>query len=118
MREGDWKVIYFYDRKKWELYDLSTDIGEENDLAAARPEVAREMDAKLREIVDYEAVDARAKEYDRRSFRQWRAEEQAAGTYEQTMARIHSGWDDLGEDQITPWAEQDEKLIEQWLGRA
>jgi arylsulfatase A-like enzyme len=47
MRDGSWKVIYFYDRKKWELYDLSTDIGEQNDLASARPERLHELAGKL-----------------------------------------------------------------------
>ncbi len=32
MRNGDLKVIYFYESEKWELYDLSKDIGETNNL--------------------------------------------------------------------------------------
>jgi len=62
-------------------------------------------------------VDAKVKEYDRRSFRQWRDQQRAAGTYEQNMARIHSGWDNLPDGQIIPWTEQDEKLIDQWLAQ-
>jgi arylsulfatase A-like enzyme len=52
MRKGSWKLIYFYgDGYKdgqgsdpwFELYDLSLDIGETEDLAEARPEVVRSM---------------------------------------------------------------------------
>ena len=32
LREGNWKIIYFFDNKKVELYDLANDIGEKNDL--------------------------------------------------------------------------------------
>ncbi len=37
LRDGRWKVIYFYDREKWELYDLQSDLGEQHDLAATDP---------------------------------------------------------------------------------
>ena len=30
LRSGRWKAIYFYDRKKWELYDLASDVGEQH----------------------------------------------------------------------------------------
>ena len=39
MRDGKWKVIYFYDRRDWELYDLQADISETRDLAGEKPEV-------------------------------------------------------------------------------
>ncbi len=61
------------------------------------------------------AVDAKVKAYDRAAFRQWRARQQAAGTYEQTMARIYSGWNVTSEDQLVPWTEQDERQVERWL---
>ena len=65
--------------------------------------------------MDYEAVDAKVKAYDRAAFRQWRAQQKAAGTYEQTMARIYSGWNVTSEDQLVPWTQQDERQIERWL---
>ena len=42
MRDGDWKLIKFSDRPA-ELYDLSQDISEHNNLALAHPERVREM---------------------------------------------------------------------------
>ncbi|KAA3660938.1 MAG: sulfatase [Calditrichaeota bacterium] len=46
IREGDWKLLRFPDRPA-ELYDLSKDISEVNDLAAEYPEKVREMYKKL-----------------------------------------------------------------------
>jgi len=53
VRTGDWKAVQ--DRKKntWELYDLSKDISEANDIAAAHPEL---LD-KLKIIAEKEHVD-------------------------------------------------------------
>jgi len=73
------------------------------------------MDDLLRRIVDYEAVDAKVKAYDRRSFRTWREEQLAAGMYEQTMALVHSGWDGVSDDEIIPWTGEDERQIQEWL---
>jgi arylsulfatase A-like enzyme/pimeloyl-ACP methyl ester carboxylesterase len=51
MRLGDWKVIYFYEPQRWELYKLASDIGEQHDLSTAQPErlnkLARRMVAEL-----------------------------------------------------------------------
>ncbi len=48
MRVGDWKIIYFYQPKRWELYNLARDIGESNDLATAEPERLAQMAGKLK----------------------------------------------------------------------
>jgi arylsulfatase A-like enzyme len=39
VRSGNWKAIQNGEDAPWELYDLSKDIGEENDLAAEKPEL-------------------------------------------------------------------------------
>jgi len=41
-REGDWKLIRFLD-KPADLYNLSKDIAEQNDLATIYPERVRKM---------------------------------------------------------------------------
>ena len=43
LRKGDWKLIYFHKYSTLELYDLSADIGEQNDLAAKYPEKVQEL---------------------------------------------------------------------------
>jgi len=47
IRQGHYKLIKHYDDNSVELYDLSKDIGETNDLSAALPEKARQMREKL-----------------------------------------------------------------------
>ena len=46
IRRGDWKALYLpqpYGPGAWQLYDLSVDPGEINDLAAARPDKLAEL---------------------------------------------------------------------------
>ncbi len=43
VRQGDFKLIEFYEDGRLELYQLRADIGEKEDLAASRPEKARAM---------------------------------------------------------------------------
>ena len=50
IRDGDWKLVHLRNKKpgaKPELYRLSADIAEENDLAAKEPEKLKELQAKL-----------------------------------------------------------------------
>lgn len=43
VRMGDWKAVRFVLKDKVELYDLSTDPGEQNDVSAGHPEVVEKM---------------------------------------------------------------------------
>jgi len=47
IREGDWKLIEFFDPWRLELYHLTEDIGENNNLAAKMPDKAQAMQKKL-----------------------------------------------------------------------
>jgi arylsulfatase A-like enzyme len=47
MRQGDWKLIHYYEDDKIELYNLKDDLSEQNDLAGDMPEKAKELDNKL-----------------------------------------------------------------------
>lgn len=47
VRCGDWKLVEFYEEEKIELYNLSQDIGERNDLANTFPKKAQELQNKL-----------------------------------------------------------------------
>ena len=44
-RRGDWKAVRAGEEPRTELYHLATDLGEVNNLAAAHPEIVREMEA-------------------------------------------------------------------------
>ncbi|MFO0868945.1 MAG: arylsulfatase [Pirellulales bacterium] len=60
VRMGDWKAVRQQLKTRqpgpWELYDLRTDRGEQQDRAAERPELVREADAILRREVADNAV--------------------------------------------------------------
>jgi len=43
VRAGDYKLIEWYEDGRVELYNLKTDIGEQNDLAAKMPQKAAEL---------------------------------------------------------------------------
>ncbi|MBC8404431.1 MAG: alpha/beta fold hydrolase [Planctomycetes bacterium] len=47
MRLGDWKVIYFYQPQRWELYHLPDDIGEQTNLAAKEQDKLRQMASRM-----------------------------------------------------------------------
>jgi arylsulfatase A-like enzyme len=47
IRQGDYKLIEFYQDNHVELYDLKRDLGEQNDLAGSRPQLAAQLRQKL-----------------------------------------------------------------------
>ena len=47
IRKGDWKLIEFWEYDDVELYDLSQDIGEQNDLSKHYPEKVKELQLAL-----------------------------------------------------------------------
>jgi arylsulfatase A-like enzyme len=114
LQRGPWKYIAYVGYEPM-LFDLVNDPDEVRNLASSRPEVIRELDSQLRKIVDYPAVDAKVKAYDRESFSRWREETKAKGQYEKTMSRIFSGWDDVPAGGMRPWTAADEARIEKWL---
>lgn len=50
IREGEWKLIYFYADQRWELFDLTEDIGERNNLLGKHPDIAKRL---ARSLVDW-----------------------------------------------------------------
>lgn len=47
VRQGDWKLIEFFEDGKIELYNIKDDIGEKNDLAGTMPDKVEELARKL-----------------------------------------------------------------------
>ena len=47
IRSGDFRLVHFYEDGHDELYDLAQDVGESKDLAAAQPERAKGLRARL-----------------------------------------------------------------------
>ena len=57
IREGNYKLFERYEDGRVHLYDLESDIGEQNDLAAEKPELVQEMRKRLHQW--YQEVDAK-----------------------------------------------------------
>ena len=53
---GDWKLIYYYEYDRYELFNLRDDISEQHDLSSARPDIAN----KLRDELNAWTRDVRA----------------------------------------------------------
>jgi arylsulfatase A-like enzyme len=49
VRQGDFKLIEFYEDSKVELYNLKDDIGEKNDLTSKMPDKAKELHQMLKD---------------------------------------------------------------------
>ena len=47
VRNGDWKLIYYYGTGKKELFNISDDIGEKNDLSIRHPEIVKRLSKEL-----------------------------------------------------------------------
>ena len=47
IREGDWKLIHYWENDNEELYNLSTDFGEQNNIIEANTEIAEKLSKKL-----------------------------------------------------------------------
>jgi len=63
VREGDWKLIHYWEDGRDELYNLQTDIGERNNLTDVHPEISSQMSRKLLNWLDkmdakYPALDS------------------------------------------------------------
>ena len=102
IRRGRYKYIVYagYDPQ---LFDLESDPEEIDNLVDSKASLAEEMNTALHELVDCEVVDAKVKQYDRDSYREWRSEigEEA---YELAMSEILPGWSD-----------RERKMTEAWL---
>ena len=47
VRNGDWKLVYFYESGKKELYNIKNDIGEKNDISSMHRDIVRKLSKDL-----------------------------------------------------------------------
>ncbi|WP_329905031.1 sulfatase [Porphyromonas pogonae] len=47
IRKGNWKLIYYYDTGKKELFDIPADIGEKKDLSLQNPSIVKRLSEEL-----------------------------------------------------------------------
>jgi arylsulfatase K len=115
VREGDWKYVLYHGYEPL-LFNLKEDRWEVRNSAPRNPEKAAAMDRLLRSIVDVDEVSERNERYNKANFKRWREVQQAVGNYEQLMAHIFSGFDDIKIADAQPWTAEDEAKIKAWLG--
>ena len=48
IRKGDMKLMYYWDQKRSELFDLANDLGEYTDLSQSKKEVTTQLEAELK----------------------------------------------------------------------
>jgi arylsulfatase A-like enzyme len=51
IRQGDWKLIYYYETGAKELFDLAHDIGEKNNIASKYPQLTAQLSSQLGEYL-------------------------------------------------------------------
>lgn len=115
VREGDWKYVLYHGYEPL-LFNLKEDRWEVRNAAAGNPQKATEMDRLLRSIVDPDEVNDRNERYNKANFKRWRQIQMSAGNYEQLMAHVFSGFDDIKISDAQPWTAEDEAKIKAWLG--
>ncbi|MCM8536224.1 MAG: sulfatase [Lentisphaeraceae bacterium] len=64
IRSGNWKLIHYYEDGRDELYNLSSDIGEQTDVLKQNPEMAKQLRQKLNSWL--KETDARIPQQDSR----------------------------------------------------
>ncbi len=63
IRQGDWKLIYFHDGERFELFNLNKDIGETANLVAHYPQIFNDMrNTLLNWVINREAQSSIVKE--------------------------------------------------------
>jgi len=115
LRKDDWKYIA-YPGYRPQLFNLADDPDEIRNLARAKPDIVKQLDADLRRIVDYEQVHKRCMAYNKDSFLQWRQQVKAypirlkeygadkeKATYDQVMANCYIGWSPEHEAKLERW---------------
>lgn len=51
IRNGDWKLVYYYETGEKELFNIPEDIGERNNLVAEYPDIVRSLSTELGEYL-------------------------------------------------------------------
>jgi len=47
IRKGDWKLLFYYETRHWELYNLATDIGENHNVASTNEKIVKRLGEQL-----------------------------------------------------------------------
>ncbi len=101
IRRGPYKYTAYVGYSS-QLFNINDDPDEIDNLVDKNPSLAAEMDQALRDLIDYERIDAKVKQYDRDSYNTWR-DEIGGEAYEQAMREILPGWSDREREMTETW---------------
>jgi arylsulfatase K len=117
LRKGPWKYIVYVNYPS-QLFNMEEDSDELNDLSKTEPEVVKEMDKALREIVDYEECHERCVKYCKESFIKWREDAKAGKFSDSTYSRRNrepaTTYEDIMDNCYTGFSEEHEKQLQSW----
>jgi arylsulfatase K len=117
LRKGRYKYVAYVGYAP-QLFDLEEDPGELVDLTQARPDVAQQLEAELRQTVDYERTHADWLAYCKSAFGQWRRQAQRGlyvdASYALRDAPSSDYWA-IMDNAFTGYNQGDERQVERWL---
>ncbi|MDE2898339.1 MAG: sulfatase-like hydrolase/transferase [Chloroflexota bacterium] len=105
-RQGPWKYIRYAGYPP-QLFNLDDDPEEIDDLAQSRPEIVKELDARLESLVDFNHADTQAKRNDRHNYQTWR-QSLTHTEIQEALTKSHQGH----------WTPGDDEEIENWLAKS
>ncbi len=119
IRKGQWKYVVYVGYPA-QLFDMDSDPQELNDLRSQQPDVARQLDAELRAMVDYERTHRDVTTYNKAAFRQWRRLARRGLYVDNHYALADHPSNDywrIMDNCFTGYDQRDEETIERWLAQ-
>lgn len=118
LRKGRWKYVAYVGYPS-QLFDIEADPGEIQDLCGCEAGIARQLDADLRALVDYEQTHRDVMAYNKNAFRQWRRQakrglyvdnsyglrEHPSSDYRAIMNNAFAGYSEADEEKVRQWLE-------------
>jgi len=117
LRKERWKYLVYVGYPS-QLFDIQADPGELRDVIACHPDVARQLDAQLREIVQVEQTHRDVMAYNKEAFRQWRRQAQRGLYVDDSYGlREHPSSDymTIMDNAFAGYDQNDERKVEAWL---
>merc|ERR1712118_65623 len=107
-RSGPWKYLafgrYSYDKTYTpQLFNVDSDPDELTDVAAQNPDVVASLDAALRKVVDYEAVDAEARANDLGLYKKYFSDLYSKDKLLKKFKAAYTGFDDADMQKVEQW---------------
>ncbi|MBD3188922.1 sulfatase-like hydrolase/transferase [Candidatus Bathyarchaeota archaeon] len=116
IRSGKWKYIA-YPGFKPQLFNLESDPWEIHDLTSSSGDITKELDEKLRCIVDYDQVHREWQAYCRKGFIEWReaVREKPVRLFEYGARILKADYEHVMKNTYKGWAPEHSTQLERWL---